>query len=232
MTDALSKFISILFLLLAGCAVFLPVPSEDDHPGHKEVIIQDDQHRLTLFVSYDYYSLAQVRTPMGLSDAVKLVLSEGAMLPTPKIVDAIYAQGDIVLKPIPMTPGSSMSSFGYYKRHDEMIDSVLGLDTAYGLIVGHKKDIVLTRRYKNGSMRVAIYGWHRSNGNPIQPLSLVHKHSYYDYSHGVRFVSTECVLDGKPCQLNEILDDPDLAYLVSYEGPFDNSMELLRSLIK
>ncbi len=36
---------------------------------------------------------------------------------------------------------------------------------------------------------LAIYGWHRENGVAIQPLTIVHKDTYVDYSHGIRLVS-------------------------------------------
>ncbi len=39
------------------------------------------------------------------------------------------------------------------------------------LIAGHKKDVVITNRLLTMPKRVAIYGWHRPNGSPIQPLA-------------------------------------------------------------
>ena len=34
--------------------------------------------------------------------------------------------------------------------------------------------------------RVAIYGWHYLNGQPIQPTYAGHVDWYIDYSHGIR----------------------------------------------
>ena len=45
--------------------------------------------------------------------------------------------------------------------------------------------------------KIAIYGWHRLNGAPIQPLSTVHGACYADYSHGIRLVSETVLVDGK-----------------------------------
>lgn len=41
------------------------------------------------------------------------------------------------------------------------------------LLAGHKKDLVLTRRLVGRPDRVAIYDWHRLDGRPIHPLSML-----------------------------------------------------------
>ena len=66
--------------------------------------------------------------------------------------------------------------------------------------------------------RVAIYGWHRLNGQPIQPLSLVHGNKYADYSHGVRFVTNTMDVDGKKVLVQEALRNNDSSILLSDEG--------------
>jgi len=65
---------------------------------------------------------------------------------------------------------------------------------------------------------VAIYGWHWPWGSPIQPLSTVHGARYADYSHGVRLVSETVLIDDEPRQISTVLEDPDLAGLLSDEG--------------
>ena len=87
------------------------------------------------------------------------------------------------------------------------------------LVAGHKKDIVTTNRLKEKPNRVAIYGWHKLDGKPIQPLTIVHGDTYVDYSHGVRLVAREVLLDGRAAQIEDVLRDPALAPLLSAEGP-------------
>lgn len=87
------------------------------------------------------------------------------------------------------------------------------------LIAGHKKDVVANKRLVQRPDRVAIYGWHRPDGRPIQPVSLVHEASYADYSHGIRWVSSTMVVDGVERPIADVARDPDLAELVSDEGP-------------
>jgi hypothetical protein len=87
------------------------------------------------------------------------------------------------------------------------------------LTTGDKKDIVVSPRIFEKPQRLAIYGWRQLNGQPIQPLTIVHWNQYVDYSHGVRLVRDTVDVDGKSLKIAEILADPDRCGLVSDEGP-------------
>ncbi len=76
---------------------------------------------------------------------------------------------------------------------------------------------------------MAIYGWHRGNGKPIQPLSTVHQQSYADYSHGIRLVSDTAFVNDRPVSLTQLLADPAYAPILSSEGPIRDPMALLAS---
>ncbi len=93
---------------------------------------------------------------------------------------------------------------------------------------GHKKDVVLTTRLRNHSDRIAIYGWQRRNGKPIQPLSTVHEDRYADYSHGIRLVCETVWIDGEPRSLYETLKSFELAQLLTYEKVFKMPRVLMR----
>jgi hypothetical protein len=67
--------------------------------------------------------------------------------------------------------------------------------------------------------RVAIYGWHRSKNDPIQPVSTVHGASYADYSHGIRLVSRTAYVNGKPVDIDDLLSSDRYAYLLNADGP-------------
>lgn len=142
--------------------------------------------------SYDYYMVDGIRTPLGLHDAMKVASSFDASLPTKEQVDAIWKAADLKLAPIPLTPGPKMSSQAYWEKHDMLIDRQIERRMEDinmiepKLIAGHKKDILIPRSPEDA--RVTIYGWHRLNGKPIQPISRVHGASYFDYSHGIRLV--------------------------------------------
>jgi len=129
------------------------------------------------------------------------------------MVDTIYNQAQIKLSPSPMTPGPQMSSTAYFVEHNQTIEASLG--NMEDLVAGHKKDLVLTNRLNSVSNRVAIYGWHRSNGTPIQPLSTVHGEYYADYNHGVRLVSQIAFVNGQAQRLSDLLRNPQYAGLIN-----------------
>lgn len=127
-----------------------------------------------------------LRMPVGLTEAYRIADEHGMRLPTTAMVDAIWRAADVQLEPIPMDWRGPMTSMSYFVEHDRLIDEQLAGRT--GLIAGHKKDIVEAGR---DNPNVAIYGWHRLNGRPIQPYNNVdHGREYRDYSHGLRLVQT------------------------------------------
>jgi len=87
------------------------------------------------------------------------------------------------------------------------------------LISGDKKDIVITNLLAKNEGKIAIYGWHRGPGDPIQPLSTVHAANYADYSHGVRLVSNRALINGELRSIYDILQTPTTARILSDEGP-------------
>ncbi len=182
----------------------------------------------TIFVTPDYLSIGSdsdfLRIPMNLYTAESVASHFGFILPTKKMVDAIYAQSAYHLVPQPMTAGPQMRSTNYYRTHNQMIqEQVEARSIPLGeLISGHKKDVVVTNLLARNEGRIAIYGWHRGLGDPIQPLSTVHGAFYADYSHGIRLVSETVLIDGEPQSIYELLRDPSLANILSSEGAIPN----------
>ncbi len=180
--------------------------------------------QITICVTPDYLAVGSdrdfVRVPLGLSAAGQIAEQFNMMLPTTRMVDAIYAQADLRLTPSPMTPGAQMSSTNYFLRHDATVDQQYANSGGrLGMLVsGHKKDLVLTNRLARAPGRVAIYGWHRRGGNPIQPLSTVHGAEYADYSHGIRLVSRTAFVNGQAVDLEDLLMDGTYAGLLNSEG--------------
>jgi len=192
--------------------------------------------QITICVTPDYLAVGDnndfVRMPMGLPAAAEVANGLGFILPTTKMVDGIYQQAGLQLAPSPMTPGSQMSSTDYLWKHNSTVQTQRQASRQQSgvLVAGQKKDLVLSNVLRSAPGRVAIYGWHRTNGKPIQPLSTVHGESYADYSHGVRLVSKTAFVNGSPRAIASILEDPKLASILSKEGPISKPLRLMAAI--
>ncbi len=181
-------------------------------------------HTVTFRVMPDYLAIGSnqdfVRMPMSPLTAQRIADRFGCSLPTRKMVNDIWRAASAKLTPSPMTPGAQMMSNDYYWRHQQRIETqrLAGGFPLGWLTGGHKKDVVISNRLLYYPNRVAIYGWHWPNGQPIQPLSTVHENTYADYSHGIRLVHSTVVVDGVPRAIADILRDPVLHRLLSDEG--------------
>jgi hypothetical protein len=178
----------------------------------------------TIFVTADYLAIGTdadfFRIPLNLHSALAIANRFGFLLPTTKVVDTIYKESHFHFMPQPLPAGPRMTSPEYFWLHNQIIEQQsraqgFSLGT---LVSGHKKDLVITNRLAARPGQLAIYGWHRGSGEPIQSLSTVHRAGYADYSHGVRLVSQKAIVDGKVRSVYDILRDPLLARVFSDEG--------------
>jgi hypothetical protein len=176
----------------------------------------------TIWVTPDYLAIGSdddfLYVPLTYYSATTIADRFGSVLPTARMVDAIYEQSAHRLTPVPLPAGPLMRSNLYLAKHQRRIDAQRSGLPLGDLISGHKKDLVLSSRLRQLPGRVAIYGWHRAPGDPIQPLSTVHGAQYVDYSHGVRLVSTTVVVDGRPRSIYDALQDSQVAPVLSREG--------------
>lgn len=180
-------------------------------------------HEVVFHVLPDYLAVGSeqdfVRVPLEAPTAQRIADVFSASLPTKKMVDLIWRAASLELAPRPLQPGSLMTSNAWIAEENQEIQAELAGRPLGLLTAGDKKDLVLTNLLAAHPDRVAIYGWHELSGVAIQPLSTVHAASYYDYSHGIRLVSLDVVLDGAKARLDDVLRDPSLAALLSDEGP-------------
>lgn len=185
-----------------------------------------DSHQVVFAALPDYLAIGSdadfVRMPMTPSTAQGAADLFGAILPTRKLVDALYQAAAVKLAPQPIPPVGSRNELpATFMQHQQDIESqwaaVEGRRGA--LTAGHKKDVVLSTRLAGWGRfgRVVIYGWHKPDGQPIQPLTDVHISRYVDYSHGVRLLVNMILIDGVPRRVEEILGDPLLHPLISDE---------------
>ncbi len=184
----------------------------------------------TFFVAPDYlavgddedYFLTQM-TPMT---AQQIADRLGCTLPTRKMVDAVYAAAEVKLAPLPIPPSAAMTTVPIFAQHNSMVRTqradFLKLHPLGMLVAGHQKDVVITPMLADAPGKVAIYGWHQTNGVPIQPLYLRHSATWVDYSQCIRLVRQAMTLNGQPTTVAQVLADPRLADLLSDEGIISN----------
>jgi hypothetical protein len=197
--------------------------------GAIEVNDQRREVSTTIAVMPDYLAVGSdvdfVRMPMTPQTAQRIADEFGCILPTRKIVDAIDAHAELHLEPRPLT--REREAVATILEHHEIIERQRAGNPLEMLLVGIKKDIVLSPRIFERPDRLAIYGWRQLEGRPIQPLTIVHSDRYVDYSHGVRLVRNSIEVHGKQFKVDELLADPKRCALVSDECPMNPPRYLL-----
>jgi hypothetical protein len=147
------------------------------------------------YVAPDYLSIGNnddwARIPITPMAAQKIADNFQCFLPTRKMVDDIYKAAKIK---------------GQRKGKN-------------GLIAGIKKDVVISGKISRDSKpdREAIYGWHKSDGKPIQPLYTGHINWWVDYSHGIRLVYRKIKVGNKWMDYTDVLKDTILQKLLCDE---------------
>jgi len=171
------------------------------------------------YVAPDYLSLGTdqdwARIPLTPMAAQVIADSFHCFLPTRKMVNDIYEQAVVKLAPVPMYAFRD-SSVTMWQHHLIIEGQRKGKQ---GLIAGIKKDVVLSGKITRDTKtdREAIYGWHKMDGKPIQPLYTGHINWWVDYSHGIRLVYRTVWVNGNPMDYTAVLKDPELQKLLCDE---------------
>lgn len=188
-------------------------------------VLDGTRHTATFEVMPDYLAIGSdddwVRMPMNPHTAQAFCDAFGFVLPTRKMALDIWRQSALKLTPQPLT--RERESPATFLEHHRLIEEQRAGRKPGELVAGIKKDVVVTNRLQERPNRVAIYGWHYPNGEPIQPLTIVHVDWYVDYSHGVRPVQKSIRVDGVDLPYQEVLRDPHLHPLLSDEGAIETA---------
>lgn len=188
-------------------------------------------HSVTFEVMPDYLSVGSdsdfCRIPMNPYTAQRLASHFGASMITSKLSDFIYKTAEVKLKPFNYIPvGNENELVSKFIEHNSQIEKQLReAGGSHGqLIAGIKKDVILSARIAAQPGKVVIYGWHKPDGKPIQPVYSGHIWWYVDYSHGIRLINNQVLVDGKLRLFTEILRDPLLYRIFSDEAaPMDQA---------
>jgi hypothetical protein len=189
--------------------------------------VSDGTNSITYLVMPDVLCLGSdtdyVRMPMNPHTAQAIADEYDCTLPTTKIANCIWQGAINKLAPAPWGPPYDDDMQKTYRIgvHNSTINAQLAGKDATKLITGHKKDVVLTNHLfpNNPNKRVAIYGWFMLTGTPIQGLNPTsHEDTYEDYSHGIRLIANDVIVNGNPMRMQDVFNNTSLSHLVSDEG--------------
>jgi hypothetical protein len=172
------------------------------------------------YVAPDYLSLGTdddwARIPLTPMAAQVIADKFSCFLPTRKMVNDIYVQSKVKLPPVPMYAFRD-SSVTMWQHHLIIEGQRKGKK---GLIAGIKKDVVLSGKISRDTKpdREAIYGWHKPDGKPIQPLYTGHINWWVDYSHGIRLIYKTIWVNGKAMDYTEVMKHPVYSKLLCDEA--------------
>jgi len=183
---------------------------------------------LTFWVTPDFLAVGSdddyVLMPMGLPIALNVAKRYGCVLPTDRMVDAIYSKADRILPPEAreywkLKPNTlahkRQTSICAYWEHDQAVkrNRVAAGARPYMLVEGHKKTLVADVRQDDA---LHLYGW-GPKGHLIEKNNGATNHflSYADYSHGIRLVRNMVRVGDELRPIMEVLTDPDLCSLLT-----------------
>ena len=181
-------------------------------------------HDVTFWVTPDYLAVGATHDfllmPLSARTAYRVADLVGASLPTPRMVDAIWSEADVRVDPIRLRPDEFMKSVHYIERHDNLIRAqrIIYHIVPGAFVAGNKLDLVLTASLAANPGKVALYGWHRSDGRPVQKRFVGATDSLVVFSHGVRLVHRRVIVDGVTRDLRDVLRDPEIAPVLSDDG--------------
>jgi hypothetical protein len=194
-------------------------------------VIGGINHTVTYYVTPDYMAIGSdadyFLEPMTPLLAQRLADLLGCSLPTRKMVNDIWTKAVVKLSPAPIPPSAAMTTVPVFDQHNSMVRTQrlqqIAAHPLGALVGGDKKDVIISTLIYNNlhggvPKPVVIYGWHQSNGSPIQQAYNGHEETYADYSHGIRFVQNAIMVDGAANTIASILTNTVLHPLLSDEG--------------
>ena len=182
-------------------------------------------HKVEYEVMPDYLSVGSdmdfCRIPMNPNTAQRLATDFGASMITAKLSDHIFQKAQVKLAPFNYIPvGNANELVSKFREHQLQIEKqrIEAGGMIGQLVTGIKKDIILSSRITRQPGKVVIYGWHKPDGKPIQPVYSGHVDWYVDYSHGIRLINNQVLIDGKTALFSEVLKHPVLCRIFSDES--------------
>lgn len=193
-----------------------------------------DGHELKIQVMEDALKIGGVRINVSANLSQKFADLFDASLPTPLIADLMYLESTKRADPAPRSISSSVDSM---IKHSEEVARRLGPGPGLCGTVG--KHWVLSKSLETSPGRACNYGWHFKGSSyqgiagttasgasklgvqlrVIQGPGTAHDAGHSDYSQICQLISQCCWIDGIERRFSDVLKDPQMAGLVSHQGP-------------
>ena len=183
-----------------GSAKFALLPSSvargeivkgmEQNPPASTLPIPPESTWVRLSIDGDDYLVSPVYlAPMGIGEAFEIAKANEWIVPTPRMVDAIWSAADLKLEPHPQAHDGTlamMNSRALTDNQNEYIQKQID-GRSFNLLGGTHKDVVLVdNAFGKAVNKPGIYGWHRTSGKVIQDPMWGHALSWKDYSQGLR----------------------------------------------
>jgi hypothetical protein len=203
-------------------------------------------HTAEFMVFGDALKIQGVR--VGMSAETEQIVADmlGCSLLTAKLADLIWLQRQVTLKPFPHGNPVTMHDTAAMLKHSAKIDAALeALGNPGGIISTTGKHWIIDNSIADGRLieRFPVacnYGWPfegpsfegiqgevlatQAKGADGKLLRLIqgrgtrHNNQHADYSQICVLVSLDCIVDGQPMKLADLLVDPELAPLACHAG--------------
>ena len=190
-------------------------------------ITKDGAHTAVFSISADaaYVNLddGSRYRPEACARTLQLIADKvSASLLTVKLMDLRHAAAPTKLDATILPAGAAMTGTAYSKTWNKKLEAKRG-ELTMTSDVG--KPFVLSNSIGAG-MGACLYGFFDAHGPDVsrngyrlwQSLSDRHLPFYSDYSSTILLVKKDCQLDGNCSEITDIMKDPSLCELLSYEG--------------
>jgi hypothetical protein len=179
------------------------------------ITVSDRRHTIELDVPEDALSIEGVRVNVTARTAQQIADLLECLLPTPRLVMLMHQQATAPVYVAPRPPDATMATTATMIARSRDVDAA----------VAGRSGLVSQGAWKHWAIapgatdkRAANYGWMRASAKPWQSLGLAHNLDHTDYSQCWQCPRRACRVDGRQADLADVLRDPELAPLVSWDG--------------
>lgn len=175
---------------------------------------------------------ARYRPPCSAQLLQRLCDAGGMVMGTELLADLVWDQAKVKLEPQFMPAGPQMSTTAYSVEYNRRVEAQR--NGRAGLCANVGKYWLLSPRMSLAPHTAANYGWFGSGTaiqgvklcesfhgyRVVQPLSTRHNWLHSDESQVVQCASGECEVNGQVMRIIDVMNDPKLNGLFSYDESF------------